>query len=165
MSWQPISNGGKFYVQKTNDLYSSSRGIPICFKSIAGAKRTANNLNEIEKCGYILRSGKSGSKEPEWEASNPVPIGTLAFDNDLVWTCVGEAAKYLTLEEFAWRSLWLECGRLDQYAVTHGTLKTVKELKRRAKRNELWRPPYYEKSEWAGIIHAQYANYLRTGNL
>jgi hypothetical protein len=164
MSWQPISHGGKFYVQKDSDLYSNSRGIPIRFQSIAGAKQAANKLNEIEKSGDILktREGKSSYKEPEWEASNPVPVGTLAIDNDHVCVCVGEATNRLSLEEFAWRSLWLGLGRLDRYA---GTRNRVQELKRRAKRNELWRPPYYEKSEWAGIIRTQYANYLQTGKL
>lgn len=39
----------------------------------------------------------------------------------------------LTFEEFAWQAL--ECGRL---AADSDTLKKVRELKRRAKRNELW---------------------------
>jgi len=80
--------------------------------------------------------------------------------------------KQLTLEEFAWRCEWLECGRLDQYTTAFYTLKKVRELTRRAKKNELWRGPFFEKSEWAtgtgpvdGMIRNQYAHYLKTGVL
>jgi hypothetical protein len=73
--------------------------------------------------------------------------------------------KLLTLEEFAWRCLWLECARLDQYAGVYGTRQTVRRLIQRSKKNELWQPPYFEKSEWAGLIRNWYADYLKTGAL
>ena len=73
--------------------------------------------------------------------------------------------KTLTFEEFAWRRLWLECGRLDQYAGTYGTRLKVRQLVRRAKKNELWQGPYFEKSEWAAMIRGWYADYLKTGAL
>lgn len=56
MSWQPINDSGKFYVQKDNDLYSNSRGIPIRFLSLGGARYAADNLNEIEKCRLVLKT-------------------------------------------------------------------------------------------------------------
>ena len=73
--------------------------------------------------------------------------------------------KTLTLEDFAWRCLWLECGRLNQYAGAYGTRRSVRQLTRRAKRNELWQGPYFEKSEWAGMVRGWYADYLKTGAL
>lgn len=66
----------------------------------------------------------------------------------------------LTFEEFAWRCLWLECGRLSEFVAFPYTLKTVRELKRRAKRNELWQGPYFERSEWAGMVRNWYNQYL-----
>lgn len=65
----------------------------------------------------------------------------------------------LTFEEFAWRCLWLECGRISQYYAFHYTLKKVRELKRRAKRGELWQKPYFERSEWAAMVRAWYRHY------
>lgn len=73
--------------------------------------------------------------------------------------------KQLTFEEFAWRSLWLECGRLSQYVHFSYTHKETRSLIRRAKKNELWRGPFFEKSEWAGMIRNWYAEYLKTGDL
>ena len=73
--------------------------------------------------------------------------------------------KTLTLEEFAWRCLWLECGKIAQYCPDSYMLAKVRELKRRAKQSELWQPPYFEKSEWAGMIRNWYADYLKTGAL
>ena len=55
--WQPICYSGKFYVQQTDgsyDLYEDRRARPVHFRSIAGAKRKASQLNEIEKCKTIL---------------------------------------------------------------------------------------------------------------
>jgi hypothetical protein len=71
----------------------------------------------------------------------------------------------LTLEEFAWRCLWLECGRLSQYVHFSYTLANIRELKRRAKRDELWLAPHFDKSEWAGMVRNWYADYLKTGVL
>ena len=73
--------------------------------------------------------------------------------------------KQLTFEEFAWRCLWTECGRLSQYVHFSYTLNKVQDLKRRAKRNELWQGPFFEKSEWAGMVRSWYADYLQTGDL
>jgi hypothetical protein len=53
--------------------------------------------------------------------------------------------KQLTLEEFAWRCLWLECGRLATQDWQCGTiylLKQVRALKRRATEEKLWTGPY-----------------------
>ena len=46
-SWQPISNGGKFYVQLTGarTLHEDSRGRPIHYRSIEGARKAADELN------------------------------------------------------------------------------------------------------------------------
>ena len=71
----------------------------------------------------------------------------------------------LTFEEFSWRCLWLEYGRLSQYVHFNYTHKKVRELTRRAKKNELWQGPFFEKSEWAGMVREWYAEYLRTGDL
>ena len=73
--------------------------------------------------------------------------------------------QQLTLEEFAWRCLWLECGRLDLYVPSSYTRQGIRRLIQRADRNELWQPPYFEKSEWAGMIRSWYADYLKTGVL
>jgi hypothetical protein len=73
--------------------------------------------------------------------------------------------KQLTLEEFAWRCLWIECGRMSEYVYFSYTLKKVRELKRRAKKNELWKGPYFEKSDWAGTVRNWYAHYLKSGQL
>ncbi len=71
----------------------------------------------------------------------------------------------LTFEEFAWRCLWIECGRLDQYVHFSYTRKKVRELTRRAKRGELWQAPHFEKSEWAAMVRHWYAHYTQTGEL
>ena len=73
--------------------------------------------------------------------------------------------KNLTFEEFAWRCLWFECGRMSQHVHFSYTLKNVRELKRRAKHGELWRGPFFEKSAWAGMVRDWYQNYLETGDL
>lgn len=73
--------------------------------------------------------------------------------------------KQLTFEEFAWRCLWLECGRLSEHIHFMYTRKTVRKLIRRAKRNELWQRPYFEESAWAGMVRRWYADYLKTGTL
>jgi hypothetical protein len=73
--------------------------------------------------------------------------------------------RHLTLEEFAWRLLWLECGRMDQYVGSFYTRDTVRKLTRRAKRGELWRKPYFDQSEWAGMVRRWYMDYLKTGDL
>ena len=73
--------------------------------------------------------------------------------------------KQLTLEEFAWRCLWIGCGQMAQHCHFSYTLKKVRELKRRAKQNELWQGPFFEKSEWAGMVRGWYADYLKTGDL
>lgn len=65
-----------------------------------------------------------------------------------------------SFEEFAWRALWLECGRLSQFVASSYTLKKVRELKRRAKRGELWAGPYGDRSEWANIVRSWYKHYL-----
>lgn len=66
----------------------------------------------------------------------------------------------LTLEEFAWQCEWLECGRLSQFVSEFDTIRTVRKLKRRAKRGELWSGPYGDKSEWAGMVRNWYRYYL-----
>ena len=71
----------------------------------------------------------------------------------------------LTFEEFAWRCLWIECGRMSQHVAERYTLQKVRELKRRAKRGELWQRPYFDRSEWAGMVQRWYAEYLKTGEL
>ena len=73
--------------------------------------------------------------------------------------------KQLTLDEFAWRCMWLECGRLDQYVHFTYTRKKVRELKRMAKQNAVWPGPHGDHSEWAGMVRNWYAEYLRTGEL
>lgn len=73
--------------------------------------------------------------------------------------------KQLTFEEFAWRCLWLECGRLSEFSPEAYVIQKVHQLKRRAKQNELWQGPWFEHSEWAGMIHNWYVNYLETGEL
>lgn len=71
----------------------------------------------------------------------------------------------LTLEEFSWRCLWLECGNLAQHVAPCHTRAKVRELRRRAAKGELWQAPYFDKSEWAGMVRGWYAEYLRTGEL
>jgi hypothetical protein len=46
-SWQPISNGGKFYVQLTgtHTLHEDSRGRPVHYRSIKNARKAADLLN------------------------------------------------------------------------------------------------------------------------
>ena len=46
-SWQPISNGGKFYVQLTGarTLHEDSRGRPVHYRSIENARKAADGLN------------------------------------------------------------------------------------------------------------------------
>lgn len=74
-------------------------------------------------------------------------------------------AQSLTFEEFVWRSLWLDIGRMDQYVSPFYTRKAVRKLIKRAKREELWEGPFFEKSEWAGMVQNWYAHYLKTGEL
>jgi hypothetical protein len=73
--------------------------------------------------------------------------------------------KPLTFEEFAWRCLWLECGRIAQYCSDSYMPAKVRELKRRAKQSELWQPPFFDHSEWAAMVRIWYADYLKTGAL
>ena len=48
-SWQPISNGGKFFVQLTgaNTLLEDSRGRPVHYRSIKNARKAADLLNSL----------------------------------------------------------------------------------------------------------------------
>lgn len=70
----------------------------------------------------------------------------------------------LTFEEFAWATLWLEFGRISALSsqfnpADYYKRKAVRELIRRAKREELWKGPYGDKSEWAGMVRGWYAAY------
>jgi hypothetical protein len=46
-TWQPISNGGKFYIQFASGytMHEDRRGRPIQYQSIEGAKKAADKIN------------------------------------------------------------------------------------------------------------------------
>ena len=74
--------------------------------------------------------------------------------------------KKLTLEEFAWRSRWIECGRLWNYGNRDYNLREIQAIKRSAKRGDTPFPGKFgSKSEWAGMVRRWYAHYLQTGEL
>jgi hypothetical protein len=73
--------------------------------------------------------------------------------------------KPLTLEEFTWRCLWIECGRLHDSVGFLYARNKVRKLVRRAKNNQVWEGPFFEKSEWAAMVRGWYAHYLKTGVL
>ena len=54
-TWQPISNGGKFYIQFTPGyaLHEDLRGLPIHYRSIENARKAADELNELMRHDYL----------------------------------------------------------------------------------------------------------------
>jgi hypothetical protein len=49
-SWQPISNGGKFFVQFAGHiLHEDSRGRPVHYRSIENARKAADLLNLLAR--------------------------------------------------------------------------------------------------------------------
>ena len=56
-SWQPISNGGKFYVQFNLGyiMHLDRRGRPIRYRSIENARKAADKLNqEMRRAALLL---------------------------------------------------------------------------------------------------------------
>lgn len=66
----------------------------------------------------------------------------------------------LSFDEFAWRCLWLEIGRLSRYVAPYYTHQSTRKLIRRAKLNVLWNGPYGDRSEWGRTVRTWYAAYL-----
>ena len=55
--WQPVSNGGKFYVQLTGTyaVHEDSRGRQVQYQSIEGARKAADELNRaMSQAALIL---------------------------------------------------------------------------------------------------------------
>lgn len=73
--------------------------------------------------------------------------------------------RRLTFEEFAWAVLWLEWARLREHIAPSYATAGLHKLMGRARRGELWQGPYFDRSEWAGMVRRWYADYLRTGEL
>jgi hypothetical protein len=49
-SWQPISNGGKFFVQFAGHIpHEDSRGRPVHYRSIENARKAADLLNLLAR--------------------------------------------------------------------------------------------------------------------
>lgn len=74
--------------------------------------------------------------------------------------------KHLTFEEFAWRCLWVEIGRLWEYGSRDYNLRKIRKLKRGIKRGDTPFPGKFgDRSEWAGMVRNWYTQYLKTGEL
>ena len=65
-SWQPISNGGKFYVQLTGarTLHEDSRGRPVHYRSIENARKAADGLNRAmsQAAAILFRRAHSAKR-------------------------------------------------------------------------------------------------------
>lgn len=73
--------------------------------------------------------------------------------------------RRLTLEEFAWACLWMEWARTRNSIAPYYATVELHKLIARARRGEVWRKPYFGRSEWAGMVRRWYEDYLRTGEL
>ena len=73
--WQPISNGGKFYIQFAGHesgprgyiLHEDSRGRRIQYRSIENARKAADQLN----IQAILKTACPVERSPNETAANP----------------------------------------------------------------------------------------------
>ena len=52
-SWQPITNGGKFYAQFQGNyvMHEDSRGQYVTYRSLTGARKAAGRLNRLMLLG------------------------------------------------------------------------------------------------------------------
>lgn len=67
----------------------------------------------------------------------------------------------MTFEEFVYQTEWFEIMRLSQFVSEYETLKLVKAKVREHRRGRpLFKGPFGEKSEWAGLCRGWYRHYL-----
>jgi hypothetical protein len=86
-SWQPISNGGKFFVQFAGHiLHEDSRGRPVHYRSIENARKAADLLNPLARHNaqmLIAKARKANlAAEPGPAAAEPGPAAIDHINGD-----------------------------------------------------------------------------------
>jgi len=86
-SWQPISNGGKFFVQFAGHiLHEDSRGRPVHYRSIENARKAADLLNLLARHNaqmLIAKARKANlAAEPGPAAAEPGPAAIDHINGD-----------------------------------------------------------------------------------